>query len=144
MIDARKTHDDPIATICRREGGQHIFSGKITDLKRHFERGFNIGRASIEGLDGFRGSAGEITIQNEYLVFRRDGEMIVCVPDLVVVLDLDTGLPLGTEVLRYGQRIAVLALPCHELLRTPEALDVIGPACFGFPDLTYTPLAEAT
>lgn len=141
VMDARAAHEDPIAAICAREGGMHVFSGKITDLKRHFERGFNMGVAHIEGLDACRGSRGEITIQNEFLIFRRDGEMQVCVPDLVVVLDLDSGLPITTEVLRYGQRVAVLALPCHDLLRSDQALKVIGPAAFGYPDLTYRPLA---
>lgn len=142
VIDARKTHDNPVATICAREGGQHVFSGKITDLQRHFKGGFNVGIARIEGLDDCRGSQGEIVIQNEFLIFRRDGEMQVCVPDLVVVLELDSGLPITTELLRYGQRIAVLALPCHPLLRSDEALNVVGPAAFGHPDITYAPLAE--
>ncbi len=142
VIEARRAHEDPVEAICRREGGKRVFAGKIRDLKRHFRGGFNVGVAEIEGLDACRGSVGEITIQNEYLIFARDGEMQVCVPDLVVVLDLDTGLPITTELLRYGQRIAVLALPCHPLLRTPEALDVIGPAAFGHPDITYRPMAE--
>jgi DUF917 family protein len=34
----------------------------------------------------------------------------------------------------------VLALPCHELLRTPEALAVIGPQAFGYQDVKYVPL----
>lgn len=140
VIEARAAHHDPIDAICHREGGKHVFSGKIRDLKRHFKGGFNVGLAEIEGLDGHRGSVGEITIQNEYLIFSRDGEMQVCVPDLVVVLDLDSGLPITTELLRYGQRIAVLALPCHELLRTEDALAVIGPAAFGHPDITYRPM----
>ncbi|MGR3592533.1 MAG: DUF917 domain-containing protein [Limimaricola soesokkakensis] len=143
VIEARRAHEDPIAAICAREKGRRMFSGKITDLKRHFRGGFNVGVAAIEGLEDCRGSQGEITIQNEFLIFRRDGEMQVCVPDLVVVLDLDSGLPITTEVLRYGQRVAVLALPCHELLRTPQALEVIGPGAFGFPDLVYRPMSEA-
>ena len=56
-------------------------------------------------------------------------------PDLIVVLDADDGAPLSTDMLRYGQRIAVLALPAHPLLKTPEALDVVGPAAFGYPDV---------
>lgn len=143
VLDARREHDDPIATICRREGGRHVFSGKITDLKRHFKGGFNVGVAQIEGLADCRGSTAEIVIQNEFLIFNRDGVMEVCVPDLVVVLELDTGLPITTELLRYGQRVAVVALPCHRLLRTPEALDVIGPAAFGYPEITFRPMAEA-
>ncbi len=77
-------------------------------------------------------------------MFRRDGEMEVCVPDLIVVLDSDTGLPITTELLRYGQRIAILALPCHDLLRSNEALKVIGPAAFGYHDLTFTPMPRRT
>ncbi len=141
VLDARAAHRDPVATICDREGGRHVFSGKISDLTRHFKGGFNVGIAQIEGLDAHRASTAEIVIQNEFLIFRRDGVMEVCVPDLVVVVELDTGLPITTELLRYGQRVAVLALPCHPLLRTPEALEVIGPAAFGHPEITYSPLA---
>jgi DUF917 family protein len=45
-------------------------------------------------------------------------------------------------MLRYGQRVAVVALPCHDLLRSKEALAVIGPAAFGYPEITYKPLAR--
>ncbi len=38
-------------------------------------------------------------------------------------------------------RLAVIGLPAHPLLKTPEAMAVIGPAAFGYPDLTFTPLA---
>lgn len=140
VIEARRTHADPIEAICTREGGRHVFSGKITDLQRHFKGGFNVGVAQISGLDAFAGSSAEIVIQNEFLIFSRDGEMQVCVPDLVVVLDLESGLPLTTEVLRYGQRVAILALPSHPLLRTDSALEVIGPAAFGHPEYTFNPI----
>lgn len=140
VIEARRAHADPIAAICRREGGRHVFSGKISDIARGMSGGFNIGEAQIEGLDEWRGSQGHIMIQNEFLVFRRDGEVQVVVPDLVVVLDLDTGLPITTELLRYGLRVAVLALPCHALLRSEAALRVVGPAAFGFDDIDYVPL----
>ena len=59
---------------------------------------------------------------------------------MIVVLDSETGFPIGTELLRYGQRIAVLGLPCHELLRTDKALKVIGPKAFGYLDLDYQPM----
>jgi len=36
-------------------------------------------------------------------------------------------------------RVAVLALPAHPLLRTPEALAVVGPRAFGY-DVDYVPL----
>lgn len=52
------------------------------------------------------------------------------------------GHPLQTEDLRYGLRVSILGLPAHPLLRTPEALAVVGPAAFGYDDVKYQPLAE--
>jgi DUF917 family protein len=47
-------------------------------------------------------------------------------------------------MLRYGQRIAVLGLPAHPLMRSPEALKVVGPAAFGYPEITFNPMEGAT
>ncbi|WP_424981522.1 DUF917 domain-containing protein [Maritalea sp. S77] len=143
VLDAQARNLDPIATVLKQETGKLLMTGKIVDLERHLKGGFARGHIHLEGFGNNQGERGEIAIQNEFLVFWRDGEMEVCVPDLIVVLDADTGLPITTEVLRYGQRIAVLALPCHDLLRTPRALDVIGPAAFGYPELSFTPLDRA-
>ncbi|NDU99838.1 DUF917 domain-containing protein [Pseudoroseicyclus tamaricis] len=140
--DAQRAHDDPIDAICRKENGRRMFSGKITDLKRHLRGGFVVGEAMLSGIDKDHGVQGSVVIQNENLVFRREGEVEVCVPDLILVLDVDTGEAITTEMLRYGQRVAIVALPCHPLLRSPQALEVVGPKAFGFPEITYRPLAE--
>ncbi|WP_374622266.1 DUF917 domain-containing protein [Devosia sp.] len=137
VISARHRREDPIATICEREGGRLMFAGKIVDVQRAIAGGFVRGEIDIEGHDGFAGQRGNIHLQNEYLIFRRDGVIEVIVPDLIVVLNADDGLALSTDMLRYGQRICVLALPAHELLRTPQALEVIGPKGFGFPELPF-------
>ena len=44
-----------------------------------------------------------------------------------------------TEVLRYGTRVAVIAVPAPEQLKTQAALDVVGPAAFGY-DVAFCPL----
>ncbi len=139
-LDAHMTHADPVATVIRQENGQLLMTAKIVDLERHLKGGFAVGHIALEGFGEFHGDTGRIELQNEFLVVRRNGEVKVCVPDLIVVLDADTGLPITTEMLRYGQRIAVLGLPAHDLLRTPEALAVVGPAAFGYPDITFTPM----
>ncbi|NTJ67912.1 DUF917 domain-containing protein [Agrobacterium rhizogenes] len=140
VIRARKAQEDPIAAVCALEGGRRVFNGKITDLKRHLRGGFVVGDMELAGFDDCAGQMANVAIQNEFLVFRRDGVIEVCVPDLIVLLDVDTGYPITTEMLRYGQRVAVVAIPCHELLRSARALDVVGPAAFGYPDITYSPL----
>ncbi|HSI01723.1 MAG TPA: DUF917 domain-containing protein [Reyranella sp.] len=142
VMEANRLHRNPIDTICRREGGVRLFEGKIVDLQRRLEGGFARGEIRIDGLAAYLGSTAMIAIQNEFLVFRRDGVVEVSVPDLILVLDLDTGHAITTEVLRYGQRVAVVGLPCHPLLQTEAALKVIGPAAFGL-DNDFRPLARA-
>ncbi|POF29106.1 DUF917 domain-containing protein [Roseibium marinum] len=138
VLEARAERLDPIAAICAAEGGHVAFKGKITDVKREIAGGFVRGDITIDGFGDWTGQSGAIELQNEFLIFRRDGTTEIVVPDLIVVLDDDDGTPLSTDMLRYGQRIAVLALPAHPLLRTPQALEVIGPKAFGYDDLTYS------
>ena len=116
-----------------------LMTGKIVDLQRHLKGGFAVGHITLEGFGNFLGDNGRIDLQNEFLVFWRNEMVEVCTPDLIVVLDSDTGLPITTEMLRYGQRVAVLGLPAHPLMRSPEALKVVGPTAFGYSEITYPP-----
>ncbi len=139
VLEANRAHVSAVPLICKQEGGVHLMDAKIVDLKRHVRGGFSVGELALEGLDAHGDSRAAIVFQNEFLSFERRGVIEACVPDLVVILDIDTGHAITTDVLRYGQRVAVLALPCHPLLRTPEALAVIGPKAFGL-ETQYTPL----
>ncbi|MDG1520647.1 MAG: DUF917 domain-containing protein [Yoonia sp.] len=140
VLDANRNHTDPVQAVIDHEGGRLLMTAKITDLERHLKGGFAVGHLALDGFGNFQGDSGRIDLQNEFLIFTRNDVVEVCVPDLIVVLDADTGHPITTEMLRYGQRIAVLGLPCHALLRTPEALAVVGPAAFGYPDVTFEPM----
>lgn len=135
VIEARLRKDDIAATICAAEDGRKAFEGKIVDLRREVSGGFVRGEVSLEGIGAYQGEAGSVHLQNEYLILRRQGRIEVIVPDLIVLLDADNGTAFSTDMLRYGQRVSVLALPAHPLLRTPEALEVIGPKGFGFGEL---------
>jgi DUF917 family protein len=142
VLEANRTHTNPIPLIAASEQGVHLMDAKIIALKRHLRGGFAVGEIALEGIDTHTGTQAQVIFQNEFLSFERAGRIEVSVPDLIVILDVDTGHAITTEVLRYGQRVAILALPCHPLLRTPEALAVLGPKCFGL-DVTFQPLARA-
>lgn len=140
VLNANRDHRDPVRAVIDHQDGRLLMTAKIVDLERHLKGGFAVGHLTLEGFADFTGDTGRIDLQNEFLIFTRNGTVEVCVPDLVVVLDADTGHPITTEMLRYGQRIAVLGLPCHDLLRTPQALAVVGPAAFGYPEITFRPM----
>lgn len=140
IIRARAKHQNVVEKIVAETGAKLFFTGKITDIERVLRGGFARGMAKIAGTGDWAGSEASIAIQNENLVLWIDGEPVIMVPDLIMNLELDTGEPITTEMLRYGQRVAVIGLPVHDLMKTPHALEVVGPKAFGYPELTFKPL----
>lgn len=136
VLRARAAHDDPVAAALAASGGKLLFLGKITDVQRHATDGFLRGAVKIDGLDADRGATFDIAFQNEFAVGRRDGRVVVTTPDLISLLDSISGEAIGTESIRYGQRVSVIALPSPAVLRTPRGLDHVGPRAFGH-DLDY-------
>jgi DUF917 family protein len=141
VLAARARRQNVVERLIAATGATLFFTGKITDIRRELTGGFARGEAKLAGLGDWQGAEARIAIQNENLVLWVDGVPVIMVPDLIINLDLETGEPITTEILRYGQRIAVIGLPVHDLMKTPEAMAVVGPAAFGYPDLTFTPLA---
>ena len=138
VLDCRARSIEPAETIAELCNGRVLFSGKITDVNRRTVGGFARGKLIISAFEDFDRQL-EIDFQNENLVARRDGQALCAVPDLITLVSLDDGEAIGTESLRYGLRVAVLAMPAPKELKTPEALDVVGPRAFGY-DLEFCPL----
>jgi DUF917 family protein len=136
---ARRRHRDPVRAVIEAERGQLVFRGKIRDVARRTTEGFLRGTAKLDGLDDFRGSGFELAFQNEFAVGWLDGEPRVMTPDLICVLDTVSGDAIGTETLRYGQRVSVIALPAPPVLLTPKGLEHVGPRAFGY-DLEFKSL----
>ncbi len=134
---ARRAHADPIAALVTAEHGRLLFTGKIADVARRATEGFLRGTASVDGLGDFRGHRFELAFQNEFAVGWLDGVPRVTTPDLICVLDSVSGDAIGTETLRYGQRVSVVALPAPPVLLTPKGLEHVGPRAFGY-DLEFT------
>ncbi|MFD1046368.1 DUF917 domain-containing protein, partial [Kibdelosporangium lantanae] len=79
-----------------------------------------------------KGALVRLLFQNEHLVAERDGEVVASTPDLICVLDHETGEPVTTEGMRYGNRVAVLGVPCDSRWTTPDGLRLTGPGAFGY------------
>ncbi len=144
ILSARAKRQNVVERVCAVTNARVFFTGKIVDVQRRLVGGFARGKAVIDGIEDWTGSTAEIAIQNENLVLWVDAKARVIVPDLIMNLEYDTGEPITTEMLRYGQRVAVIGLPAHALLKTQRALEVVGPKAFGYPELTYEPLQTAS
>ncbi|QPP09110.1 DUF917 domain-containing protein [Streptomyces bathyalis] len=162
--EAQERHSDPFSalqealphTVYRH--GRVVFSGKVVDVERRTADGFARGRAVVApdravadrtatdstaadnaSADGAEAMC-ELVFQNENLVARVGGRTVAVVPDLVTVLHADSGEPITTEGLSFGQRVRVFVISAPDRLCTPEALATFGPRAFGV-DEDYRPAA---
>jgi DUF917 family protein len=130
--EAQRKHEDPVAAILAAEPGKLLYKGKVVDVARRTTDGYLRGVVRFEGMDDFRGSSLTINFQNEWIVALRDGEPIAMSPDLICVLDSVSGEAIGSETIRYGQRVTVIALPAPEIYLSPKGLEHVGPRAFGY------------
>lgn len=140
-IDAARTEKaDPVGRTVDLLGGRELFAGKVVDVQRGTTSGFARGRARVAGGDAEL----VLSFQNEHLIAEVDGAAVATTPDLIIVLEHDSGEPITTEALRYGQRVRVIAAPSDERWHSPEALAMVGPAYFGYklPAHRYSGVAE--
>jgi len=139
LRETKSAGKNPIDALLDVTHGFELFRGKIVDVQRFNIGGFARGEAVIDGLDDYKGSKLIIRFQNENLVAIRDNEIIASVPDLITVLDSESGRPITTERLRYGLRVLVIGIPCNEKWRTPKGLETVGPRYFGY-NIDYVPI----
>ncbi|KZT59565.1 DUF917-domain-containing protein [Calocera cornea HHB12733] len=141
------------AAILEVQNGKCLFIGKIVDVKREVRAGWTWGEVTIATLqDDEQDETSKdpsvptygpddllrIPFQNENIAAyldKADGtrEILTSVPDLVSVLDSQSGFNLGTPEYRYGLRVTVIAMANDERwTKTPEGLKSGGPTRFGY------------
>jgi DUF917 family protein len=142
LRESRAAHADAVKAIRTELNAATIFQGRVQDIERRTVGGFARGEAKFAGVDDYHGHSFRIGFQNEFLIAERDGEPIVTTPDLITLLDVDTGVPITTETLRFGLRVVAIAIPCAPQWRTPAGLALVGPGYFGY-EMEYRPFKPA-
>ncbi|MFW8590693.1 DUF917 domain-containing protein [Glaciecola sp. 2405UD65-10] len=115
-----------------------LYTGKVTDYASSIVNGFDVGKVVIESFSKDK-PAMTVNIKNEYLSAHIGSELIISVPDLIVIVEYETSVPINAERLKYGQRVAVFGITCPEFFQSEKALKAVSPRCFGF-DFDYSPL----
>lgn len=138
---ARTEHSDPVAALADLLGAKTLFHGRVMDIERRTEGGFARGKATLSGVEDWKGQSLRLDFQNEFLIAERDGKVLATTPDLIAVVEADSGAPVPTDSLKYGQRLIALAWPCNPLWRTPGGIELVGPRYFKY-DRDYVPFEQ--
>ncbi|OKL60006.1 hypothetical protein UA08_04891 [Talaromyces atroroseus] len=139
-----------------------LFRGKIISVERRLFKGHSHGELVIQQVETSEqedmsdlpltpavasGGVLRIPFKNENIYAKHvsdDGteKYIATVPDLISVLDTQSGRALGVPEFRYGVMVTVLGITCSpRWTQTKKGLEIGGPAAFGY-DIEYKPLGE--
>jgi hypothetical protein len=141
ITDKQESDILPIDRMINFVDGYKLFTGKIVDILRETRQGFNFGKAKIAGINADKGESCEVDFQNENLVVMKGEEVLATTPDLITIVDLETGVPITTEALKYGRRVVVVGLRCDAKWRTKKGIETVGPRYFKY-DIDYVPIEE--
>ncbi|PIG82771.1 hydantoinase/oxoprolinase [Aspergillus arachidicola] len=162
---ARRSKTNMIQAIFDTSPGKLLYTGKIIDVRRDVSRGYTMGCCLLAPLSSderestISSSCADGLEENRYLVIPFQNEFlyaaytdpdapeeitkqdVICtVPDLISILGQD-GEAIGSQELRYGLKVNVIAMAAHPLWTTKEGLSIGGPKGFGL-DMEWTKLGE--
>lgn len=136
VTTARSERRSGVEAVVTTLGGRLVFTGKVVDVARRTATGFARGTATIAPLSSDTEDTLSLDFQNEHLLATRHssgGDRIeVSTPDLIIVLDAETGEPITTETLRFGQRVSIIGAPCDERWHSAAGIALVGPRYFGY------------
>ncbi|ASJ16453.1 hypothetical protein A3L04_04870 [Thermococcus chitonophagus] len=113
--------------LCSKLGGKVVGEGRVVKYWLESRGGFDIGRIII--ADENRREV-ELVFWNEFMKLQSNGIELAKFPDLIVLLDKQTGLPLTSAEVKVGDQVIVLIVPKEKIplgsgVLDPQALSVI-------------------
>ncbi len=136
-IGAVMKGNDPIQSLVNSYHGAVLAEGMVTEINQDIRDGFLEGTVKMGTPQG----TVEIIYQNEYLVAKVQDSILASTPDIITLLESDSGTPITSESLKYGLRVHLIALPAPKIWTTTEGLQCVGPHYFGF-DFSYSPVKQ--
>jgi DUF917 family protein len=134
--------EDPVAAVVQAGDGCLLFAGVIAGAQWRVKGGFTMGELEIDGRGGDLGRAYLVRFKNEHYGAWLDGTLDVTVPDLLAILDSQTGAAITNPNFRDGTAVSVVGFAAAPIWRTPRGLALFGPRASGI-DAEYRPLEVA-
>lgn len=138
--EARAANRDVAEAVAQTGGGAVMFRGQISDCDWRTEDGFTLGTVIIAGCDRHEGQTYRISLKNENMIGWLDNAVHATIPDLICLMDTQSGMPISNPDYAIGMQVAVVILPAPEQFTTPRGLAAFGPAYLGLDQPFRSPL----
>lgn len=109
-------------------GGEVIDKGEVKQVALETKGGFDIGRIIVKGSTVEKY---EITFWNEFMTLEdAEGRRYGTFPDLIVMVDLQTGLPLTSAEVKRGDKVLLVTIPKEHIIlgtgvKDPDVLKLV-------------------
>ncbi|RTE84476.1 hypothetical protein BHE90_000983 [Fusarium euwallaceae] len=152
-VATQKSIEDKMRSIIDAVGGpasaRVLASGKITSVERVLKTGHTYGVLEVDGAlsDGTKATI-KVPFKNENAYVEavtKDGSssILAAVPDLIAVIDSETGVGLGTPEYKYGLRVIILAMAASpRWTDSKRGMELGGPGSMGFEGIVYKPIGQ--
>ncbi len=124
---------DPIKEIIKASNGHLLFEGVVkkgTEWEK--KDGFTVGTICIDGINDYACDVFKIWYKNENMISWKNNKPFVTCPDLICVVDNNTGYPTTNPNCKEGDLVAVLGFEAHDFWKTEKGLSILNPRFFGF------------
>lgn len=123
---------DPIEEIISAANGYLLFEGVVSDAEWGKKDGFTVGTIDIDGVNEFSDDTFKIWYKNENMISWKNDKPYITCPDLICVVNNETGYPITNPNCNAGDKVAVLGFEAHDLWKTEKGLSILNPRFFGF------------
>jgi len=151
-VALEKNITDKAQRIIDEVGGSEsaaiLGQGKITSVERVLKTGHTYGVLEVDGTlkDGTKAVI-KIPFKNENAfveaVSNGESKILAAVPDLIAVIDAETGEGLGTPEYKYGLKVVIIAIAASpRWTDTERGMELGGPGSMGFEEVKYVPIGK--
>lgn len=99
---------------------REICCGEVSEVIKDKKSAYNIGTIVIES----KGQKFYVDYKNEILVVRSDSKVLITVPEIISMIDIDNYYPITTSEVKVGANLSIAALPSFEnWWRVPEGFE---------------------
>ncbi|TPE70980.1 DUF917 domain-containing protein [Halalkalibacterium halodurans] len=115
-----------------------LIKGTVESVVRTFDQEQIVGELTIIGKQRFIGTTLTVSFHNEFIAVKKEGQYLVMVPDLIIIVNAKTFLPYTTNEIQRGMSVLIYAIPAPNVLRQKQMIDHVGPQAYGL-DVSYEP-----
>ena len=99
---------------------EFVCQGQISQYDLITKDGLDVGSLCVEGQEGSH----DLTFWNEYISFDHEGQRLASFPDLIAILDSESGLPIISAELELGRNVILVNVKKEKIILGKSMYDM--------------------